>query len=400
MKKRLNDWRNVLLAEVAEVRTGVAKSQRIPDNAVRLPYVRVANVQDGHFDLSEVKDIAISADDIDRYSLRRGDVLMTEGGDFDKLGRGHVWTGEIEPCVHQNHVFAVRPKQDLLDPHFLAYFAASPRGREHFIRCAKRSTNLASINSTQLKKTPIPLPPIDEQQRIVSAIQAWENTSSALTELMAAKSSHKNALIDGLLTGQLRFRGFIEKWCESALRDLFVERREVGYDDLPLLAITANDGVVMRSTLGRRDTSPEDKSRYLRVRSGDIVYNTMRMWQGVSGRSSIDGIVSPAYTVCTPTAKIDGRFAARLFKLPSVIHLFYRHSQGLVSDTWNLKFTHFAKIKVSIPDVVEQTRIADVLDTVDNEIRILNSQRVLLEKQKRAVIHKLFTGAIRLNSGA
>src|SRR3546814_17828054 len=94
------------------VQTGIAKGKAINGAAITLPYLRVANVQDGHVDLSVIKTITLKPSEVDRYSLRKGDVLFTEGGDFDKLGRGTVWNGEIKPCLHQNHVFAVRPNTE------------------------------------------------------------------------------------------------------------------------------------------------------------------------------------------------------------------------------------------------------------------------------------------------
>lgn len=152
-------WKKLSLSSVADIRTGVAKGKKNLKNPVELPYLRVANVQDGYIDLSAIKHIQIERDHIERFSLKTGDVLMTEGGDFDKLGRGDVWHGEITPCLHQNHVFAVRPNRLKLDSYFLAALSASHYGKTYFLSCSKQSTNLASINSTQLKDFPVLLPP-------------------------------------------------------------------------------------------------------------------------------------------------------------------------------------------------------------------------------------------------
>ena len=108
MKKSAH-WHFVSLEEVAEIQTGLSKSASRQGEFVAMPYLRVANVQDGHFDLTEIKEIAVPKDSVERFKVRPGDVLLTEGGDFDKLGRGSVWRGEIENCVHQNHIFVVRP---------------------------------------------------------------------------------------------------------------------------------------------------------------------------------------------------------------------------------------------------------------------------------------------------
>ncbi|MBT9100487.1 hypothetical protein KFZ76_22570 [Methylovulum psychrotolerans] len=144
-------WKRQALFSVAEIRTGVAKGKRGLKDPINVPYLRVANVQDGRIDLSEVKMINIERTQLERFSLRSGDVLMTEGGDFDKLGRGDVWEGQISPCVHQNHVFSVRPKQSQITSYFLAALAASNYGKSYFLSCAKKSTNLASINSGDRK---------------------------------------------------------------------------------------------------------------------------------------------------------------------------------------------------------------------------------------------------------
>ncbi len=155
-------WRVRSLEEVAEVQTGLAKGKSDVKDPVILPYLRVANVQDGFLDLSEVKTIRVAREEIDRYRLRANDVLLT------KLGRGFIWHGQIDPCLHQNHVFVVRPKAEALRPEFLTLLTASPYGRRYFLGCAKRTTNLASINSTQLKQFPVLLPPVEEQDALAS----------------------------------------------------------------------------------------------------------------------------------------------------------------------------------------------------------------------------------------
>jgi type I restriction enzyme S subunit len=177
-----------------------------------------------------------------------------------------------------------------------------------------------------------------------------------------------------------------------------VERRETNNDHLPLLAITGKRGIILASEIDRKDSSNADKSKYKRIAPGDIGYNTMRMWQGVSAVSGLEGIVSPAYTICQPKGNVNALFTGYLFKFPPVIHSFWRHSQGLVSDTWNLKFHHFAQIKVKIPNVEEQKAIARFLTAVDDEIKSYENKLAALEKQKRGLMQKLLTGEVRVNT--
>jgi type I restriction enzyme S subunit len=185
-------------------------------------------------------------------------------------------------------------------------------------------------------------------------------------------------------------------WRQWYLGELFTERDETGRADLPLLSITGDRGVIPREKLDRREKANIDRSKYLRIAPGDIGYNTMRMWQGMSALSTIEGIVSPAYTICIPGPNIDGQFAAYLFKLPSMIHVFHRYSQGLVRDTLSLKFPQFAKIRITIPELEEQRAIAEVLAIANREIDLLDRFRGVLNRRLRGVAHALLSGKIRL----
>lgn len=170
------------LAQLAEIRTGLAKGKPSGSATIDLPYLSVANVKDGFLDLSEVKEITVERNRIQRYSLTSGDVLMTEGGDLDKLGRGTVWQAEIPLCLHQNHVFAVRTDIDLLDPWFLAAIARSVYGKSYFRKCAKRSSNLASINKAQVSAFLVPAAPIVEQRNWLQAYQEIRRQGDRLSE--------------------------------------------------------------------------------------------------------------------------------------------------------------------------------------------------------------------------
>ncbi len=193
-------WKTVRLEKVAEIQTGISKSaSRKLTDPIEAPYLRVANVQDGHLDLSVIKHISIERKNLERYTLKTGDVLLTEGGDFDKLGRGTVWNNEIESCVHQNHVFSVRTDASVLLPEFLSILTASSYGKRYFISCSKQSTNLASINSTQLKQFPVLLPSLDVQKSIVSASKLWDNAIEKTEALIAAKEKQFEWLKSQLL---------------------------------------------------------------------------------------------------------------------------------------------------------------------------------------------------------
>lgn len=198
------EWEGVRLQSCAEIGSGVTLGRTLTGaDIVELPYLRVANVQDGYVDLSDVKTIQVYRHELPRFLLQAGDVLMNEGGDYDKLGRGTVWRGEITPCLHQNHVFRVRANQDRLLPDFLAFVSASSYGKRFFVLSSKQSTNLASINSTQLKGFPIPLPSIAEQKAIVDAVEAHEKVSGIDADQLSKLHRLKTGLMQDLLTGRM-----------------------------------------------------------------------------------------------------------------------------------------------------------------------------------------------------
>ena len=159
------------LEQIAEVVSGVAKGRKFNGRQpVEVPYLRVANVQAGHLDLSEIKTIQALPEEVKELALRKGDVLLTEGGDFDKLGRGAMLEQDLPNCIHQNHVFRVRVEQSELNPVYFAKFLLTGEARGYFLGCAKRTTNLASINMTQLRALPVLLPPLVLQNEFASRV--------------------------------------------------------------------------------------------------------------------------------------------------------------------------------------------------------------------------------------
>lgn len=220
-------WEEKKLHEVAFVQTGVMKGKHYNGETKLLPYLRVANVQDGYLKLDEIKEIAIDVNLIERYSLRKGDVLFTEGGDYDKLGRGTVWNNEIPGCLHQNHVFAVRPNTSILFDCFLAYQSNSRYGKKYFLSCSKQTTNLASINSTQLKNFPVLLPSLPEQHEIVRLIDdllARERAAQQVAEqALASIDLMKKSILARAFRGELGTNKASEASALELLRQVLAE---------------------------------------------------------------------------------------------------------------------------------------------------------------------------------
>lgn len=166
-------WPVVALREVADIAAGITLGRKTKETElVEVPYLRVANVQDGRLELDHVKTVAATQREIEKWALRDGDLLLTEGGDLDKLGRGTCWREQLPLCIHQNHIFRVRLPKDLYDPDFVSLQVGSEYGKAYFLAHAKKTTGIASINQRVLGAFPLLSPPLPEQRRIAARLKA------------------------------------------------------------------------------------------------------------------------------------------------------------------------------------------------------------------------------------
>jgi restriction endonuclease S subunit/predicted ATPase len=208
LPKLPNTWAWASLDMVAEIGSGISVSQNRPvKNPVELPYLRVANVMRGYFDLSEMKTIRVEKDRVPNYLLQANDILFNEGGDRDKLGRGWVWDGQIGKCVHQNHVFRARPiDPSLLNPKLVSYWG-NTFGQHFFIKHGKQTTNLASINRSVLGKMPVPIAPVAEQAEIVRQVAhrlaSVDRLASKLKSQLERTRATRNSLLREAFAGRL-----------------------------------------------------------------------------------------------------------------------------------------------------------------------------------------------------
>ncbi|WP_437998205.1 restriction endonuclease subunit S [Sorangium sp. So ce185] len=227
-------WAYTSLGTVAELKGGITKGQkRRWDEPVRtVPYLRVANVQRGHIDLSDVSEIEATDRDIAELQLRTGDVLFNEGGDRDKLGRGWVWEGQLPLCIHQNHVFRARIRNGIILPKLLSLYG-NTFGQRYFLQEGKQTTNLASINLTKLSALPVPVPPLAEQRRMLAKVEALTAKSRCAKEALDAvpplldrfRKAVLAAAFRGDLTADWREKNPDVEPAEELLKRIRAERR-------------------------------------------------------------------------------------------------------------------------------------------------------------------------------
>ncbi len=180
-------WTWSQLGEIGDLVGGATvDKKRRPLDPVAVPYLRVANVQRGHLDLSEIKTISVERSAVTSLRLEKNDILLNEGGDRDKIGRGWIWNGEIDNCIHQNHVFRVRLFDRSLNPYFISHYA-NEMGRRFFVEKGKQTTNLASISLSKISQLPVPIPPIAEMNEAIRLLdEMLALTADVEAELAAA----------------------------------------------------------------------------------------------------------------------------------------------------------------------------------------------------------------------
>lgn len=189
----------VELGSISNIRAGVTLGRQLSGPTIRAPYLRVANVQDGRLELAELKEVEIYPHEMEKWKLQRGDLLLTEGGDWDKLGRGTVWQEEVEGCIHQNHIFRVRLDQPGFDPWYVSALLSSPRGKSYFQAASKQTTNLASINQRQLKAFPVFHVDIKRQRAIVAELDALKEKFDAVKALQTETEAELDAMLPAIL---------------------------------------------------------------------------------------------------------------------------------------------------------------------------------------------------------
>jgi type I restriction enzyme S subunit len=401
-----DDWQRIRLSEIAEVRTGIAVGKTGIKNPVDLPYLRVANVQDGHINLNEVKRIVVERDQVERYSLCTGDILMTEGGDFDKLGRGDVWQGEIAPCLHQNHVFAVRPQMDRVDPFYLSALAASEYGRAYFLTCAKRSTNLASINSSQLKAFPALLPPLAEQRRIADVLSTWDQAIAITKRLLASSRQQKQELASTLLQGRRRFAGHADRWKYADFDSIFERiNRKNTVGNTNVLTISGERGLINQRDYFNKSVASANLSGYTLLARGDFAYNKSYSkgypMGAIKPLTNYDaGVVSSLYLCFRLRSDVDA--CSDFFRHYFEAGLFNQEIDGIAQEgarnhgLLNVSVIDFFKLRLHLPSAPEQRHIAEVINVAEAEEKIFAAQLQVLQVEKAALMQQLLTGKRRV----
>ncbi len=310
--------RTVPLADVADIAAGITLGRRTRESElIEVPYLRVANVQDGHLLLQDLKVIAATRAEIDRLALRSGDLLLTEGGDLDKLGRGTCWREQVPLCIHQNHIFRVRLPEDRYDPDYVSFQMGSPYGKAYFLAHAKKTTGIASINQRVLGAFPLVSPGLDKQRRIAARLKVQ------LAELETARQAARTQ----------------EQEIE-VLRSRLLRRMLESLDGVPYKVLGDHASTTSGTTPPRDNKRYWDPAEIAWVKTGEVAFAPITRTEERISRAALAEcsvtLLPPKSILVAITGEGKTRGRSAILEIPATTN---QHSVAILpNDCWSAEF--------------------------------------------------------------
>lgn len=290
--------------------------------------------------------------------------------------------------------YTFKVSENIIPSYFDSYFSHYSRANNFLKKYVLVGDRYITADANYILSGKIFIPTLQEQQKTTSFIAVINKQIQILGEKINLLEHFKKGVMQKLFNQKLRFKDEVgnefNEWKNLQIGDVFLNRSEKTTEILELLSVTIGNGVCKQSEISKNDSSSRDKSNYKRVYKNDIAYNSMRMWQGAVGVSNYDGIVSPAYTILEPKSNCYPKFFEYYFKTVPMLRKFQRNSQGLTSDTWNLKYPQLSKIKISVPVIEEQIKIADFLSRIDSNIDVINGKIEHTVSFKKGLLQRMF----------
>jgi type I restriction enzyme S subunit len=328
--------------------------------------------------------------------INKGDVLFAGSGEtVDEIGKSVAYLGELKAYAGGD-VIVYSPNQDLVSSECLSYTLDLNSVRKQK-RYMGQGNSVVHIYPSDLAKLQIPLPPLPEQKRIAEVLSTWDQAIQLTEQLIRQKEQRKKWLMQNLLTGKMRLKGFSGEWKKIGAGEVFKSVAKKGYADEELLSATQDKGMIPRTMLEGRVTMPTTGTEGFKlVEVGDFVIS-LRSFQGGLEYSYYRGLVSPAYTVLKPKKPISEEFYKQYFKSYDFIGHLAIAVIG-IRDGKQISYDDFCTVKIPYPTIEEQTAIAEVLQTADKEIELLKAKAEQLKEQKKGLMQQLLTGKLRLKN--
>ena len=367
----------------------------------KYPVLRMGNMQNGTLIINDLAYIDLEDKEFKKYQLKKGDILLNRTNSYELVGKISLFDLD-EDFISASYIVAYRPNQKILNSIFINNLLNTTYFQEKIKTLATKGVSQANINPTAFKEViKIPLPPLKEQEKIAEILTTWDEAISLHVKLIEEKEQLKIGLMQKLLSGEVRFEGFCDEWEEVNVGKFMIERniQTPKSDEYPLMAFVAYKGVTDKGDRYDREflVTDEGNKKYKRTEYGDFIYSSNNLETGSIGLNRYgSATISPVYSIFQITKSCDYKFISNFFVTKKFINNMVRYRQGVMYGQWRIHESDFLKIKVSIPCLKEQQKIAEILSLADDELSLLKKELEELKQQKKGLMQKLLTGEVRV----
>lgn len=387
-----SDWTIKRLSECSLRKGEYGINASAVEYSIDLPrYLRITDINDeGNF--SNEKMVSVNDENSSDFILEDGDIVFVRTG--STVGKTYLYSTSDGVLVYAGFLIKFKMNQDILLPKYLSLYTETNK-YWNWIKTVSTRSGQPGINAEEIASILIPLPPLPEQRAIANLLSTWDIAIQTTQELISQKEEEKKWLMQNLLTGKKRLKGFSVDWKKVGAGEVFESFTKKGFENEELLSATQDRGIIPRSMLSGRVTMPDGStSGYKLVVPGDFIIS-LRSFQGGLEYSYYRGIVSPAYIVLKPKELIDDEFYKQYFKSWEFIGRLATAVIG-IRDGKQISYDDFCIVKIPNPSFEEQTAISQVLQTADREIELLNTKLKQQKLQKKGLMQLLLTGKIRV----
>lgn len=401
-----NGWKLERVGDLFDVQLGKMLNQEAKDKTPQFHYLGNSNVKWGSFDLSDLKTMHFSERDVEKFTLELDDIIMCEGGE---VGRCAIWQGSDTAIFYQKALHRLRSKGQII-PQFFQSYMEKISGTKLLDDYTTR-TSIAHLTREKLISLPVRLPPIPEQKEIANILSTWDKAITTTEQLLANSQQQKKALMHQLLTGQKRLLDnngvrFSGDWKQVKLSKIFerVTTKNNGKSS-NVVTISGQQGLIRQEDFFKKSVASDILDGYFLLMKGQFAYNksySNGYPMGAIKRLNryADGVVTTLY-ICfeiSESTKANGDFWEHYFESGLLNKGLSQiaHEGGRAHGLLNVKPTDFFSLKVPLPSLDEQQKIAAVLTVADREITILQQKLAALKQEKQALMQQLLTGKRRV----
>lgn len=397
-------WIKAPVNHFGEVAAGRQRSPSFIDGQMR-PYLRVANVFEARIDVSDVNEMLFTDAEYVRYKLEVGDILLNEGQSTELVGRPAMYQGLPENCCFQNTLVRFKANEKAC-PHYALQRFLLCLYDGTFQKISKKTTSIAHLGVSRFADLVLSWPPLPEQKKIAQILSTWDQAIATTEHLLTNSQQQKKALMQQLLTGEKRFPGFKEAWKKVKLGSIFSRITTRNEDQSQnVVTISGQLGLIRQEEYFNRTVASETLDNYFLLKKGQFAYNksySIGYPMGAIKRLNRyeDGVVTTLYICFALEAidKADSDFFEHYFESGLLNHGLTQiaHEGGRAHGLLNVKPSDFFDLKIPLPSLTEQMKIASTLTAADREVEVLQQKLKALTQEKNALMQQLLTGKRRV----